>query len=89
MSERPPHAAPAEVPADVLADVPPQRPRRAMPRNAIRAIAWSGHFCGVLTCFLVYFAVRNGFSPVLTGLNAAVAVFMFVGSAWMMHQLKR
>lgn len=65
----------------------PPKPRKAMPRDAIRAIAWSGHFCGVVTCFLVYFAVRHGFHPVLIALNVATALFLFAGSAWMQVQL--
>lgn len=62
---------------------------RQMPREAIRAIAWSGHFCGVVTCFLVYFAVRHGFHPVLIGLNALTALFLFAGSFWMQLQLRK
>jgi hypothetical protein len=68
---------------------PKAKPLRQMPRPAIKAIAWSGHFCGVMTCFLVYFAVRHGFHPVLIALNAATAAFLFAGSAWMQWQLVR
>ncbi|MDB5099646.1 MAG: hypothetical protein JWM80_4067 [Cyanobacteria bacterium RYN_339] len=63
--------------------------RRAMPRPAIKAIAASGIFCGFMTCFLVYFAWRMGFSPAFVVLNAVTAVLMFVGSAWMLAQLRR
>lgn len=64
-------------------------PSRSMPRPAISAIAWSGHFCGVMTCFLVYFAVRHDFHPVLIALNVFTALFLFAGSAWMQWQLRR
>lgn len=63
--------------------------KRSFPRGAIKAIAASGIFCGLMTCFLVYFAWRMGFSPVFVWLNVATAVFMFVGSAWMLLQLKK
>ena len=54
------------------------KPTRSMPRPAIRAIAWSGHFCGVMTCFLVYFAVRHGFhacmARIVGGHEASIAL---------------
>lgn len=68
---------------------PAEAPKRSMPRPAIRAIAWSGHFCGVMTCFLVYFAVRHGFNPALIALNVFTAAFLFAGSAWMQWQLRK
>lgn len=70
-----------------MTDTETPKPARSMPRPAIRAIAWSGHFCGVMTCFLVYFAVRHGFHPVLIWLNAFTAAFLFAGSAWMQWKL--
>jgi len=60
-----------------------------MPREAIRAIAWSGHFCGVMTCFMVYFTLRHQFWVGWAILNGAVAAFMFGGSAWLQWQLRR
>jgi hypothetical protein len=63
--------------------------KRSFPRGAIKAIAASGIFCGLMTCFLVYFAWRMGFSPVFVVLNAVTATFMFVGSGWMLLQLRR
>ena len=62
--------------------------RRAMPRPAIKAIAASGFFCGFMTCFLAYFAWRLG-STVFIVLNAFTAALMFLGSAWMVAQLKK
>jgi hypothetical protein len=67
----------------------PTKPRRAMPREAIRAIAWSGHFCGVMTCFMVYFTLRHQFWVGWALLNGAVAAFMFGGSAWLQWQLRQ
>ncbi|MEB3284531.1 MAG: hypothetical protein VKN33_04525 [Candidatus Sericytochromatia bacterium] len=75
MSETSPRPAPA-----------PHR-ARAMPRQAVAAIAWSGHFCGVMMCFLVYFAVRHHFWTGWAWLNGAVALFLFAGSAWMQWKL--
>lgn len=63
--------------------------KRSFPRPAIKAIAASGIFCGLMTCFLVYFAWRMGFAPVFIVLNAVTAAFMFVGSAWMLLQLRK
>lgn len=60
-----------------------------MPRPAIKAIAASGIFCAFMTCFMVYFAWRMGFGPVLIVLNAVTAVVLFVGSFWMLWQLRR
>lgn len=62
--------------------------KRQMPRNAVRAIAYSGHFCGVMTAFLIYFAWRNGFHSGLIALNVATALFLFIGSFWMLHRLR-
>ncbi|MEB3222505.1 MAG: hypothetical protein VKS61_10540 [Candidatus Sericytochromatia bacterium] len=67
----------------------PAKPPRRMPREAIRAIAWSGHFCGVMTCFMVYFTVRHQFWVGWAVLNGAVAAFMFGGSAWLQWQLRQ
>jgi hypothetical protein len=66
-----------------------EAPRRAMPRPAIKAIAISGVFCGLMTCFMVFFAWRMGFSFILMLINAVTALLMFVGSAWMFGQLRR
>jgi hypothetical protein len=69
-------------------DIPARRRVRQMPRPAIRAIAWSGHFCALMTCFLVYFAVRHQFHPGLIAFNIACAAFLFVGSLWMQRRLR-
>jgi hypothetical protein len=63
--------------------------RRSFPRPAIKAIAASGIFCGLMTCFLVYYAWRMGFPAAFVVLNTATALFMFVGSAWMLLQLRK
>ena len=65
------------------------KPHKGMPREAIRAIAWAGHFCALTTAFLVYFAVRNGFHPALIALNVATTLFLFGGSLWMQWRLLR
>jgi len=65
------------------------RKSRSMPRPAIKAIAFSGIFCGLMTSFLVYFAWRMEFAPFFVWLNVATAVLMFVGSAWMLLQLRK
>lgn len=67
---------------------PPVR-RRAMPRPAIKAIAASGLFCGLMTSFMVYFAWRMGFPPIFMAINAITAVMMFAGSLWMLAQLRQ
>jgi hypothetical protein len=62
---------------------------RSFPRPAIKAIAASGVFCGLMTCFLVYYAWRMGFATPFVVLNAATALFLFVGSGWMLLQLRK
>jgi hypothetical protein len=68
---------------------PPAKPTKSMPRPAIRAIALSGYFCALTTAFIAYFAWRQGFHPVLIGLNVLTALFLVVGSWWMLDQLKK
>ena len=68
---------------------PAPAPRRSMPRPAIRAIAYSGHFCAASTAFLTYYAWKGGFHPFFIGLNAFTALFLAAGSAWMLLQLRK
>lgn len=65
------------------------RPAKSMPRPAIAAIAYSGYFCAVTTVFLAYFAWRMGFHVGFVALNVLTAVFLALGSRWMLVQLKR
>ena len=72
-----------------LQAAPAEAPRKAMPRPAIRAIAYSGHFCALTSAFLAFFAWRMGFHVGFVALNVAVALFMAAGSQWMLIQLKK
>lgn len=68
---------------------PSEPPRKQMPRPAIRAIAYSGYFCALTTFFLAYYAYRMGFHPAFVVLNVITALFLMVGSWWMLEQLKK
>ena len=71
--------------------LPPQPPKpgRAMPRQAIAAIAGSGVFCGLMSLFLAYYGWRMGFPPFFAVINGGTGIAMFVGAAWMMAKLKQ
>ena len=75
--------------SELVAPPTPARPvSRGMPRPAILAIALSGLFCGLMTCFLVYFAASQGFAPFFIWLNVFTAAFLFGGSLWMLAKLR-
>jgi hypothetical protein len=71
------------------APAPAERPAKQMPRPAIRAIAYSGYFCALTTVFLAYFAARMGYHAGFVVLNVITAVFLAIGSWWMLDQLKK
>lgn len=60
-----------------------------MPREAIRAIAFTGFFLALSSLFIAYYGFRMGFSPVLVLFNVGTAAIVSGGSCWMLLQLKR
>ncbi|HEY9720904.1 MAG TPA: hypothetical protein V6D47_02760 [Oscillatoriaceae cyanobacterium] len=64
-------------------------PRRQMPREAIRAIAYMGFFLALSSLFIAYYGFRMGFHPLLVGFNVATAAIVTFGSCWMLMQLRR
>lgn len=66
-----------------------EKPRRQMPRPAIKAIAYSGYLCGASTGFLAYYAWRWNYHPGFFWMNAIATVFLIFGSWWMLQQLKK
>jgi hypothetical protein len=70
-------------------EAPAAKPAKAMPRPAIAAIAYSGYFCAVTSAFLAYFAWRMGYHMAFVVLNVLTAIFLTVGSQWMLNQLKK
>jgi hypothetical protein len=73
----------------ISSSTPAEAPRKSMPRPAVRAIAYSGYFCALTTFFLAYYAHRMGFHPAFVALNVVTALFLMVGSWWMLDQLKK
>lgn len=75
--------------SDVQPVPAPVPARKAFPREAVKAIAGCGLFCGLSTAFLAYYAWRHGYHPFFIGLNAFTTAFLMAGSVWMLRQLKR
>lgn len=67
----------------------PAGKRKGMPPAAIRTIAYSCHFCALMTLFLAFYAYRMGFPMFFMVLNVGVAVSLIIGANWMLAQLSR
>lgn len=62
---------------------------RGMPRPAIKAIAYSGLFCGATTAFLTWWAIKGSYHPFFIALNVFTTLFMVLGSVWMLYKLSK